>query len=478
MTAAPLPLDPALTCPFPAVATRIPVLDPATAQPMGDVPDLSVAEAMAALDRAEAAAAGWAATAPRQRSEILRRAFELMIARRERLALLMVRENGKAMRDALAEVDYAAEFFRWFAEEAVRAPGDYGTSPAGTGNILVKYHPVGIALLITPWNFPAAMATRKIGPALAAGCTCLLKPATETPLTAYAIAGILSEAGLPEGVVSVVSTRQTGAVVDALLDDPRVRKLSFTGSTPVGRMLLEKASRQVINCSMELGGDAPLIVFDSADLQTALDGAMIAKMRNGGQACTAANRLFVQSAIAPAFIEAFTARMAGLTLGPGDQPGVDCGPVVSAKALTGLQRLIDDAVERGATVLAGGARGAGEGYFLAPTVLTDIPADAEIATAEIFGPIAALQIFDTEDEVIARANATEYGLAGYVFSGDLAQAMRVADRLECGMIGINKGAISDPAAPFGGVKQSGLGREGGRHGMQEFMEPRYVAVSW
>ena len=457
---------------------RIPVLDPATEQAIGDVPDHSEIEALAAVAAAHAAAPAWAASSPRRRSEILRRAWELMVERRETLALLMVRENGKTLRDALSEVDYAAEFFRWFSEEAVRSPGEFGPSPAGTGNIIVGYQPVGVSLLITPWNFPAAMATRKIGPALAAGCTCILKPATETPLSAYAIAGVLAEAGLPDGVVSIVTTRQTGPVVEAMLADWRVRKLSFTGSTEIGRLLLEKAARRVVNCSMELGGDAAFIVFDTADLNAAVEGALTAKMRNGGQACTAANRLFVQKGIAQAFTEAFVSRMASLKVGPGDGDGVGCGPVVSAKALEGLQHLLHDAVDHGAQVLTGGQKLGSEGYFLSPTVLSNIPAEAQISTAEIFGPIAPIQVFDTEDEVVAQANATEFGLAGYVFSGDLSQALRVADRLECAMVGVNKSTISDPAAPFGGVKQSGLGREGGRHGMLEFMEAKYVAVDW
>ncbi len=457
--------------------SRIPVVDPSSEAVIAHIANADVADAAAAVDAAAAAAPGWAATAPRKRSEILRRCFELMTERAEMLAKLISLENGKALRDARGEVAYAAEFFRWNAEEAVRIVGDFARAPAGANHIVVGYEPIGICVLITPWNFPAAMATRKIAPALAAGCTVVLKPATETPLTAYALAALYREAGVPDGVVNVITTSTPGPVTSAMLADPRVRKLSFTGSTGVGRTLLAEASKSVISCSMELGGNAPLIVFDDADLDTAIEGAMVAKMRNAGEACTAANRLYVQSGIYEKFVAALTKRMEALAVGAGTDQATECGPMITAKAVAKIERLVDDAVTRGAKVKCGGKKPSGSGFFYPPTVLTDVPADAEMAGEEIFGPVAPISRFDSEDEVVARANDTEYGLAAYVFTGDLARGLRISRRIEAGMIALNRGLVSDPAAPFGGVKQSGLGREGGSHGVLEFCEPKYVAVT-
>ncbi len=456
---------------------RIPVVDPSTETLLAHVADAGLGDAAAAVDAAARAAPGWAATAPRKRSEILRRCFELMTERADVLARLISLENGKALRDARGEVAYAAEFFRWNAEEAVRIVGDFGMAPAGMNHIIVDYQPIGICVLITPWNFPAAMATRKIAPALAAGCTVVLKPATETPLTAYALAALYKEAGVPDGVVNVITTSSPGPVTTAMLGDPRVRKLSFTGSTGVGRTLLAEASKTVLSCSMELGGNAPLIVFDDADLDIAVEGAMVAKMRNAGEACTAANRLYVQSGIHDRFVAALTARMQGLVVGPGVDPATECGPMITAKAVSKIDRLVQDAVDRGAKVLCGGSVAAGTGFFYPPTVLADVPPDAQMAREEIFGPVAPVSRFETEDEVVARANDTEYGLAAYVFTRDIGRGLKVSRRIEAGMIALNRGLVSDPAAPFGGVKQSGLGREGGSHGVLEFTEPQYVAVT-
>ena len=456
----------------------LPVIDPSTGETVAEVPDANPDAAMEAVEAAHAAAAGWRATAPRERSEILRRWFALMTEHAEELALLISIENGKALSDARGEVAYAAEFFRWYAEEATRIPGEFRHTPSGAHSILVDHEPIGIAVLITPWNFPAAMATRKIGPALAAGCTVILKPAAETPLTAYAMARLGAEAGVPPGVVNVVTTRDPGAVTNAMLADPRVRKLSFTGSTGVGRLLLAEAAKSVVSCSMELGGNAPFVVFDDADLEAALDGAMVAKMRNGGEACTAANRFYVQGGIHDAFVEGLTRRMEAMTLGAGYDPDTRCGPMITTHAVDKIDRLVADAKERGATATTGGAPLAGRGYFYPPTVLRDVPAAADLAHAEIFGPIAAVQRFDTEEEAIRLANDTEYGLAAYVYSRDIMRAMRVGRGIETGMVGINRGLMSDPAAPFGGVKQSGLGREGGVTGILEFMEAKYYAVEF
>ncbi len=456
---------------------RIPVVDPSTEAVIAAVPDATIEDAAGAVEAAAAAAEGWRQTAPRRRSEILRRCYELMIERAETLATLISLENGKALRDARGEVAYAAEFFRWNAEEAVRIVGELGIAPAGANRILVEYQPIGICVLVTPWNFPAAMATRKIAPALAAGCTVVLKPASETPLTAYALAALYKEAGVPDGVVNVITTSTPGPVTAAMMADPRVRKLSFTGSTGVGRLLLAEASKTVLSCSMELGGNAPLIVFDDADLDAAVEGAMVAKMRNAGEACTAANRLYVQAGIHERFVDALAKRMEALAMGPGIDPATECGPMITAKAVDKIEQLVKDALARGAKVRCGGTRPSGTGFFYPPTVLTDVPADAAMAHEEIFGPVAPISKFETEDQAIALANNTEYGLAAYVFTKDVARGLKVSRRIEAGMVALNRGLVSDPAAPFGGMKQSGLGREGGSHGVREFTEPQYIAVT-
>lgn len=458
---------------------KIDVTDPSTGALLAAVADATIEDAQASIEAASRAAPGWRSTPPRKRSEILRRCFELMIERSEMLATLISLENGKALRDARGEVAYAAEFFRWNAEEAVRITGEFGIAPSGANRIIVDYQPIGICLLITPWNFPAAMATRKIAPALAAGCTVILKPASETPLTAYALASIYEEAGVPAGVVNVLTTSTPATFSAAILADPRVRKLSFTGSTGVGRLLLAEAAKHVVSCSMELGGNAPFIVFDDADLDAALDGAMVAKMRNAGEACTAANRLYVQSGIYQSFAEGLAKRMSDLNVGPGVDALTECGPMITTKAVEKIDRLVVDAKAKGARVTCGGEPSAGPGYFYPPTVLVDMPDGVEMAHEEIFGPVAPLYRFETEDEVIGRANDTEYGLAAYVFTRDIARGLRVSSALESGMIALNRGLVSDPAAPFGGVKQSGLGREGGQHhGIAEFMEAKYIAASF
>jgi len=457
---------------------RIDVNDPSTEKVVASVPDATVEDAIAAVDAASAAATAWAATPPRTRAEILRRAFELMRERIDFFAELISIENGKALSDAKGEAAYAAEFFRWYAEEAVRVVGELSTSPSGANRILVQYQPVGIAVLVTPWNFPAAMATRKIGPALAAGCTCILKPATETPLTAYAMAALLAEAGVPDGVVNVITTSTAGKVVDAMLRDPRVRKLSFTGSTEVGRILLKQAADQVINCSMELGGNAPFLVFDDADIDAALEGAMVAKMRNGGEACTAANRFYVQRGAVVEFSKKLAARMGAMTIGAPRHPSTKLGPLINASTRDKVADLVSDALSRGASALTGGAASDQTGYFYPATVLVDVPPEARMLDEEIFGPVAPILTFDTEEEAIALANRTEYGLVAYVYTRDLARGLRISERLESGMIALNRGLVSDPAAPFGGVKQSGIGREGGHHGLLEFLEAKYIATSW
>jgi succinate-semialdehyde dehydrogenase/glutarate-semialdehyde dehydrogenase len=461
-----------------ADGSRIDVVDPATGAAFTSVADGTVEDGLDAVASAAAAAKGWADRAPRERSAILSRAFDLLSQRQEELALLIVRENGKSLTDARGEMAYAAEFFRWFAEEAVRNIGTVQTAPGGTNRILVIRQPIGVSVLVTPWNFPAAMATRKIAPALAAGCTVVLKPASETPLTALAIAEILQHAGVPDGVVNVVPSSRSSKVVAAMLDDDRVRKLSFTGSTEVGRALLANAARTVVSCSMELGGNAPFLVFADADLEAAVDGAMVAKMRNAGEACTAANRFYVERPIAKMFASLLAARMGALSVGPGDEPGVNVGPLVNDATRCKVGALVDDAVSRGARLAAGGVTPIGPGFFYPPTVLEDVPADAELLREEIFGPVAPIVAFDSEDKAVQLANDTEFGLVSYVYTADLARALRMAERLETGMVGINRGLVSDPAAPFGGVKQSGLGREGGHDGMLEFCESKYIAVDW
>jgi succinate-semialdehyde dehydrogenase/glutarate-semialdehyde dehydrogenase len=456
----------------------IEVHDPATGSLLATVADAGIEDGIAAVDAASTALAAWSRTPPRQRGEVLRRAFELMTDRSEDLARLIVLENGKALPDARGEIAYAAEFFRWFSEEAVRAVGEVQTAPSGTNRILVLRQPIGVAVLVTPWNFPAAMATRKIGPALAAGCTVILKPASETPLTALAIGALLEEAGVPAGVVNIISSKRSGSVVSSMLHDPRVRKISFTGSTEVGRRLLATASDCVVNASMELGGNAPFIVFDDADISAAVDGALIAKMRNGGEACTAANRLYVQAGIAPAFVEALTERMRALATGPGLADGVNVGPLVNEESRDKVAQLVDDALAKGATATTGGISPDGVGWFYPPTVLTNVPNDALILREEIFGPVAPVVVFGHEEEAIQLANDTEYGLVAYLYTTDLARGLRVSEALEAGMIGLNRALVSDPAAPFGGVKQSGLGREGGHDGLLEYLESKYIAVAW
>jgi succinate-semialdehyde dehydrogenase/glutarate-semialdehyde dehydrogenase len=457
---------------------RVDVQDPATREVITSVADGTVEDAIAAVDAADRAAESWAATAPRERAEILRKAFELMTERSEELARLISLENGKALPDARGEVAYAAEFFRWYSEEAVRGAGAVATAPSGANRIVVLHRPVGICVLVTPWNFPAAMATRKIGPALAAGCTVILKPAGDTPLTALAMAGILAEAGVPAGVVNVLPARRSGEVVSAMLHDPRVRKLSFTGSTEVGRVLLREAADQVINTSMELGGNAPFLVFADADLDAAIEGAMVAKMRNAGEACTAANRFYVESSIAEEFSRRLAERMSALTVGPGTEEGTQVGPLVNRDAVTKVEDLVREAVDQGAVAVVGGRRPDRPGHYYEPTVLVDVPPDAPILGEEIFGPVAPIVTFEDEDEAIRLANATEFGLVAYVYTGDLARGLRVSERFESGMVGLNRGLVSDPAAPFGGVKQSGIGREGGHEGMLDYLETQYVAVRW
>ena len=461
-----------------ATGDRIDVLDPSTGAAIASVADATTNDAIDAVAAAHGALPAWAATAPRKRSEILRRCFELMLAHKDMLAELIALENGKALPDAAGEVAYSAEFFRWFAEEAVRLNGELTIAPSGTNRILVQHQPIGVAVMVTPWNFPAAMLARKVAPALAAGCTCVVKPATETPLTAYALAELFSEAGVPAGVVNLLTTSRAGATVSAMLHDSRVRKLSFTGSTEVGRKLLKEAADQVINCSMELGGNAPFVVFDDADLGAALDGAMIAKMRNGGEACTAANRFYVQQGILDAFARGLTERMSAMKVGAGYDPATRCGPMINAEAVTRISDLVTDATDRGARLLSGGKPLDREGFYFPPTVLDGVPTDAKIAQEEIFGPVAAITAFATEDEAIAAANATDFGLIAYVYTRDLALGLRVSEKIEAGMVGINRGLVSDPAAPFGGVKQSGLGREGAHHGILEFCETKYIAASW
>ena len=457
---------------------RIDILDPATETVLTSVADASPAEGIAAVDAAAAAARDWAATPPRRRAEILTACFHAMMAEQEWLAQLITLENGKALPDARGEVAYAAEFFRWYAEEAVRINGELAVSPSGANRIMVQYQPIGIALLITPWNFPAAMATRKIAPALAAGCTCILKPAEETPLTALAVAEIMRHAGVPAGVVNVVNTSDPGPLCSGILHDPRVRKLSFTGSTEVGRILLHEAADQVISSSMELGGNAPFLVLDDADVDEAIEGAMIAKMRNAGEACTAANRFYVQRGIHDAFVARLVERMGAMRMGPGIERATQCGAMINRQAVEKIEHLVADAVGRGAEVKLGGEAPAGAGFFYPPSVIANVRPGSEILTTEVFGPVAAVIPFDDPEEAVALANATEYGLAAYVYTGDLKRGLQIAERIEAGMVAINRGLVSDAAAPFGGVKQSGLGREGAHHGLLEYCEAKYIAVSW
>lgn len=456
-----------------------PVLNPATDEPLCSVPDADVADGRAAVDAAYAAGETWAATAPRVRGEVLRKSYELMIERREEIAMLITQEMGKALPDARAEVNYAAEFFRWFSEEAVRIGGEVRRAPAGDKWILTNRIPVGVCFFITPWNFPAAMATRKIGPALAAGCTVIVKPAAETPLTTLYIAKLMEEAGLPAGVVNVITTHKSSVVSAAIMEDVRVQKISFTGSTFVGKKLLKQAADRVMRVSMELGGNDPFIVCEDADVAAAVDGAMLAKMRNGGQACTAANRFYVHDTVYDEFAAGMSARMAALVIGAGYDDGVHVGPVVSHKQKDEVAGLVDGALREGAKRVVGDPSAMpAKGSFYPPTVLTDVPADSEIARTEIFGPVAPLIRVSSDEEAIRLANDSEVGLIGYIYTRDLAKGLRLSAKLQTGMVGLNRGLVSDPAAPFGGVKESGLGREGGFEGINEFLETQYVATDW
>src|SRR6266545_505168 len=455
----------------------LPVEDPSTGETLSEVADASVEDARGALDAAVQAQAGWAATAPRERGEVLRRAYEVITARRDDLALLMTLEMGKPIAESKAEVAYAAEFFRWFSEEAVRIDGRYAVAPNGVGRLLTMKQPVGPCLLITPWNFPMAMGTRKIGPAVAAGCTMVVKPAKQTPLSMLALARILEECGLPPGVLNVVVTRTSGAVMEPLIKDGRTRKLSFTGSTEVGRTLIAQAADQVLRVSMELGGNAPFLIFDDADLDLAVEGAMIAKMRNIGEACTAANRFHVAESVAEPFAARLAERMGALKVGRGTDDGVQVGPLIDGAAVKKVGELVDDALAKGATAVVGGRAGNGRGYFYQPTVLSGVSDDARVLKEEIFGPVAPVAAFDSEEAAVAAANDTEYGLVAYVYTSNLQRAFRVIEGLETGMIGLNQGMVSNPAAPFGGVKQSGFGREGGKEGIEEYLETKYVAMN-
>ncbi|MQA60175.1 MAG: aldehyde dehydrogenase family protein [Actinophytocola sp.] len=459
-----------------AEGKTLPVYDPSTEQVLCEVADASPADGMEALDAAVAAQAAWAQHPPRERGEIMRRSYEIIMSRVDDLALLMTLEMGKPLAESRGEVAYAAEFFRWFAEEAVRIDGGYAVAPNGKGRFLIHRQPVGPSLLITPWNFPMAMGTRKLGPAIAAGCTSVIKPAAQTPLSMLALVGILAEAGLPDGVVNVLTTSNSGGVMEPLIRDGRARKLSFTGSTGVGRKLLEQCAEKVVNTSMELGGNAPFIVFDDADLDAAIEGAMLAKLRNIGEACTAANRFYVQRGVVDEFARRLTERMAAQPIGRGTEDGVVIGPLIDNAAIEKVTTLVTDAAERGAKVLTGGAGVDAPGHFYRPTVLTNVPQDSRIAHEEIFGPVAPINVFDTEDEAVAKANDTEYGLVSYLYTSDLNRALRVSEALEAGMIGLNQGIVSNPAAPFGGVKHSGIGREGGTVGIDEFLETKYIAI--
>ncbi len=454
------------------------VINPFDQSLVGTVASAEVSDCLNAVHRAHSAFATWRATAPRARAEILRRAYELMTAEHDELARLVVRENGKVLADAKAEVTYAAEFFRWFSEEAVRIDGDYRRAPSGANWLLVSREPVGVSLLATPWNFPAAMATRKMGPALAAGCTVVLKPASDTPLSAVAICDILRRAGVPDGVVNVVVPEPPGAAVSAMIASGLVRKLSFTGSTRVGAMLLAQAAERIINCSMELGGNAPLVVFDDADIDVAVDGAMLAKMRNGGAACTAANRFFVHDKIHDRFVDAFAKRMSALVLGNGLDATTHVGPLITREQQDNVAALVDGAVAGGATVVCGARRASDNSFGYHPTVLTDVSFDADILKHEVFGPVAPMVRFTDADDIISHCNSVEHGLVSYVFTRDIGKGLRFAEALETGMIGLNRGLVSDPAAPFGGVKASGIGREGGHDGLLAFLETKYVAGNW
>jgi succinate-semialdehyde dehydrogenase/glutarate-semialdehyde dehydrogenase len=455
---------------------RFPVEDPATGRTLVEVADGNAADALAGLTAADQAQPSWAATPPRQRGEILRRTYEMLMERADELALLMTLEMGKPVAESRVEISYAAEFFRWFSEEAVRIDGRYTVEPNGRGRLLVMQQPVGPCFFITPWNFPMAMATRKLGPAIAAGCTIVIKPAELTPLSTLALTQILTEAGLPPGVLNVITTSDPGATTGPVIADPRLRKLSFTGSTPVGKRLMAEASEQVLRVSMELGGNAPFLVFAGADLDHAVEGAVQAKMRNIGEACTAANRFHVHESVADEFARRLADRLGSMKVGRGTEPGVEVGPLIEAKARNKVAELVEDATSLGAEVLTGGAALDGPGYFYPPTVLGQVPHGARMLREEIFGPVAPIVPFATDAEAIAAANDTEYGLVAYVYSNALDQALTVTEALDVGMVGLNQGVVSNPAAPFGGVKQSGFGREGGHEGISEYLNIKYVAI--
>jgi succinate-semialdehyde dehydrogenase/glutarate-semialdehyde dehydrogenase len=458
-------------------AGTIPVEDPSTGAVLCEVADASVQDATSALDAAVDAGPAFAAMAPRDRGEILRRAFEMITARREELALLMTLEMGKPVAESLGEIAYAAEFFRWFSEEAVRIDGRYAVAANGAGRVLTMRQPVGPCLFITPWNFPLAMGTRKIGPAIAAGCTMVVKPAAQTPLSMLALAGILQEAGLPAGVLNIFTASAAGETTAPLIADPRLRKLSFTGSTPVGRRLMAQASDTLLRLSMELGGNAPFLVFDDADVDAAVEGAMLAKMRNGGEACTAANRFHVAGSVADEFTEKLAQRFSALTVGRGVDDGVTVGPLIDATQRGKVADLVSDALGKGASAVVGGTERDGAGYFYEPTVLSGVPDGAQLRQEEIFGPVAPVFSFADEQAAVAAANDTEYGLVAYVFTRDLKRALRVCEGLQTGMVGLNQGIVSNAQAPFGGVKQSGFGREGGYEGIGEYLETKYVAIN-
>ncbi|OCB22489.1 NAD-dependent succinate-semialdehyde dehydrogenase [Mycobacterium intracellulare] len=458
-------------------AATFDVRNPADDSVLASVANAGSEDAIAALDAAAAAQADWAATPPRERSEILRSVCETLIAHTDDIATLMTLEMGKVLAESRREVKYGSEFFRWFAEEAVRINGRYARSPAGTGRIIVTKAPVGPCYAVTPWNFPLAMGTRKIGPAVAAGCTMIVKPAQETPLTMLLLAKLMDESGLPKGVLSVLPTTKPRDVTTALIDDGRIRKLTFTGSTGVGKALAEQASHALLRQSMELGGNAPFIVFGDADIDAAVDGAILAKMRNGGEACTAANRFHVANSVRAEFTEKLAKRMSGFTLGNGLDENSTLGPLINAKQVSTVQDLVSDAVSRGARLATGGVAPGGPGNFYPATVLADVPMDARILKEEVFGPVAPITGFDTEAEGVAAANDTEYGLAAYIYTKSLDRALRVAEGLHAGMVGINRGVISDPAAPFGGVRESGFGREGGSEGIEEYLDTKYIALT-
>ena len=459
-----------------ATGQPIPVVDPATGEELTSIANADPSDALAALDAASSAGPAWAATPPRQRAEILRRAFDEVTRRKDDFARLMTMEMGKPLPEAYGEVAYGAEFLRWFSEEAVRINGRYGLNPEGTGHMVVSQRPVGPAYLITPWNFPLAMATRKVGPALAAGCTVIIKPATNTPLTTLLFAKVLLDVGVPAGVVNVISSSSAAKVTGPLLADPRLRKLSFTGSTPVGVRLLAQAAQHVLRTSMELGGNAPFLIFEDADLDAAVDGAMTAKFRNIGQACTAANRFIVHAAVADEFVSRVTARVQAMKVGSGLEAGVNIGPLIDAQAVDSTDELVADAIGRGASVTIGGNRIERAGYFYAPTVLRDVQPGTRLLAEEIFGPVLGVTTFETEEEAVAKANGTEYGLMSYAYTRDVRRAHRLIDSLETGMMGLNTGLVSNAAAPFGGVKASGLGREGSHEGIAEYLETKYTLI--